>query len=137
MLASKGLITCPCPVPVSLSSNRPIFDHANVDPFPNQSQDSSVTDPFLDHLYEQAPDDRVEVSGNVRFQNCRDGSATNNPAHFVQRILWSATRPESVATVQKILLVDRVEQIDRRLLHDLIFQRRYRDRPLPSASRGM
>src|SRR6266581_5741730 len=98
----------------------------------NQSQDSSVTDPFLDHLDEQASDDGVEVAGNVRFQNCRDRPTTHDPANLVQRVLWPTARPESVGTIQEILLIDRIEQIGRRFLHDLVFQRRYRDRPLPS-----
>ena len=33
-----------------------IFDHANLDPFPYQSQDCPVTDPLLDHLCEQTFD---------------------------------------------------------------------------------
>src|SRR5881296_3024259 len=74
-----------------------VFDHTDVDPFPNQPQEGSVTDPFLDHLDEQTSDDRVEVSGNIRFQNRRDRPTTNDSASLVQRVLWSTPGAESVA----------------------------------------
>src|SRR5437773_7994720 len=64
------------------------FDHSDVNPFPNQPQDCSITDPFLEHLHEQASDDCVEVSGNIRFQNCRNRPPTKDSAHLVQRVLW-------------------------------------------------
>src|SRR2546422_2022071 len=131
MLASKGLITCPCPVPVSLISNRPSSITPTLIHFPISLRIvPSLT--LFSIISMRTSDDRVEVSRNICFQNGRDRPLTNHPANLVQRILWSATRPESVGTVQKILLIDRIKQIGCRFLHDLVFQRRYRDRPLPS-----
>src|SRR5262249_24120902 len=113
-VGEQGTDHLPLSRPRFAQQQSPIFDHSDVDPFPNQSKDSSVTDPFLDHLYEQTSDDRIEVSGNIGFENCRDRSATNDPAYLVQCLLWPTSRTESVGAVPKILLVDRLCQTNRR-----------------------
>src|SRR5687767_11403030 len=55
-IGEQGANHLPLSRPRFAEQQSPIFDHANVDPFPNQPQDSSVADPFLDHLYEQTSD---------------------------------------------------------------------------------
>src|SRR6266404_8641607 len=48
--------------------------------------------------------------------------AANHPAHFVQRVVCTSSRSETVGTVEKVLLEDRVEQRHRRPLYDLVFK---------------
>jgi hypothetical protein len=113
-------------------NNSPIvLNYSDFNQFAYQTQDASVTDRFLNHLDEQIPDNRVKVSGNIRFQNCSDRSRANHASDLNQRILCTAPRAESIGTFKKILLKDCVEQIHPRLLRDLILQRGNRYRPLP------
>src|SRR5579884_3739900 len=77
-VGEQGADHLPLSRPRCAGQQSAVFDHAYVDPLPDQSQDGSVTDSFLDHLHEQTSDDRVEVSGNIRFQNRRDRPTTKD-----------------------------------------------------------
>lgn len=77
-----------------------------------------ITNPFLNHLDEQIPDNCVEVARDVALKNCRDRSRTYHSANLIQRILCTASRAESIGALKKILLIDRVQKIDRRHLND-------------------
>jgi len=76
--------------------------------------------------------DGVEVRRDVQLQNILDRLAENDPVDLIQRLVWVASRPRPVGAGQKIRLEDLIEQSHRRLLHDLVFQGRDRDRSLLS-----
>ena len=46
------------------------------------------------HLYEQIPDNRVKVSGDVGFKNCRDRARTDVASNLIQRVLCTAPRED-------------------------------------------
>src|SRR5437870_7264828 len=113
MFASKGLITCPCPVPVSLTSNRPssitptlIHFPISLRIVPSQTLFSIISMSKLLTITSKYP----EISASRMVEIGRQQ---------IIRPTSSSALPKSVGTVQKILLVDRVEQVRGRLLHDL------------------
>src|ERR1022692_4948834 len=101
-----------------------------MDPLADQSQDAAVANPSFDHRHELLPDDAVEVGNDVELQNIFGRFPANNPANLIQCLLGSPPWAKSVGTRQKVLLINGLEQIYRRALHDLIFQSRDRDRSL-------
>src|ERR1700758_1422008 len=124
MLASKGLMTCPCPVPVSVTRRPAVFDNANVNPFPNQPEDAAVAHPSLDERHELAPHNPVEVALNVGFEDICGCAVTNRAANRVERVVRTPTRAEAVGACEEVLLVNRVEHRDRGLLDDLVLESR-------------
>jgi len=46
-------------------------------------------------------------------------SLTYDPPNLVQRVLRTAPRPESMGTLKRVLLIDRIEQLNRSLLQNL------------------
>src|SRR5262249_42081238 len=108
MLARRGLIGCPCPVPVSLTSSLP----------------SSMTPTWIHFPI------RRSTLADVDFQDPPRGSGTDHPSHFVQRLMLSPSGSKPVGVTEKILLVDSVQQVHHHLLHNLILQDRNRDRSL-------
>ena len=85
-----------------------------VQPLPNQSQQAAVPNPSLHQLHELLSDDGVEVPLDVRFEHVGDRTATDGPAHRIERVVGTASWTEPVGALQEILLVDGVEHLDRR-----------------------
>jgi hypothetical protein len=50
----------------------------------------------------------------------------------IQRVVLSPARPEPVGEADKVLLVDRIENLDHSALDDLVLQCRDPQRPLPA-----
>src|SRR5262249_29144947 len=99
-----------------------VVTDSDVDPLPYQSEDAPIAYPLPDHLHELLSHNRVEVGGNVQLKNARRRLTTQHSSDFAQRVLCTASRAEPVGAVQKVLLVDGREHLDRRLLQNLILE---------------
>src|SRR5215472_16309495 len=98
MFARRGLIGCPCSVPVSLTSSFP----------------SSMT-PTRMHFQIR----RSTLPSVTRFSIISTSMA--------QSLVLPPSGPKPVRATEKILLVDGVQQIHHHLLHELILEGRNRD----------
>src|SRR6516225_1317098 len=57
-------------------------------------------------------------------------SQIQHPSHFVQRLVLPSFGSKPIGAIEKILLVDGIEQFPHRFLHDLVLQGGNRDRSL-------
>src|SRR5215467_13373665 len=122
MLASIGLIGCPCPVPVSLmsslpSSMTPAWIHFRISRstlsslmrFSIISMSCSLT---IVSKYEVISSSRIHPVGRVQ--------SADDPPHFVQCLVCPSSGSEPVGAVEKILLVDGIQYFDHHLLHEFV-----------------
>jgi hypothetical protein len=100
-----------------------IIDYSPVEPFSDQSQDSRVGNPFLDHFHQEFFVEVIEKALDVDVEH---------PAHFlpsdadikrVERSMLAAFRAEPVGEAPKIFLVNLIEDRNYRALDNLILQR--------------
>src|SRR3984885_12220578 len=77
---------------------------------------------LLYHLHELLPHDRIEVGLYIQLQNPARGPGTSPPSHFVQCLLLPSSGSEPVRAIEKILLIDGVQQANHDFLQDLILQ---------------
>ena len=97
-----------------------LLDHPRVEPLSDQSQDSRVGNPLLDHFHQAFFLDVVEKALQVHVQH---------PVHFlplqahiqrIQRHMRVSSRTEPVGKVSKVFLVDLIEDRDHSLLNDFV-----------------
>src|SRR4051812_41213722 len=74
----------------------------------------------------------IEECLDIRVEDPVDPAFLDPDRQRVQRIVLAASGPEPVAEPQELLLVDRGEEVDPRLLDDLVLQRGDAERPLPA-----
>jgi len=112
----------------------PLLQHAGLEPFADQTHDAQISDAMLDELHEPSVVNRVEEPSNVRI---------DNPVHFlrqhpdvkrIQALVLAAPRPVAVREPEKLRFVDRIENHDTCVLHDLVLKHRHPERPLFSIS---
>src|SRR5215469_353326 len=130
MLAKSGLIVCPCPVPVSLTRSRPcsitptlIHFRISCSTLASLIRFSTSSNELLSHY-------RVEIGGNINFQDPSRGSGACHSPHFVQRLMGSPSGSKPVGALEKILLINGIQHLRHRRLQDLILQRGNRNRSL-------
>src|SRR6202521_5888351 len=70
-IRQQGADDLPLPGPGLRHQEPTIFDNANVNPFPNQPEDTAVPNPSLDERQELVTHNRVEVTLNVCLQDIR------------------------------------------------------------------
>jgi hypothetical protein len=85
---------------------------------------------MLDEFYQPCVVDRLKEATNVRIEHPVDRARFDSHRHRVQCIMRAAARSKSVGKTPKVPLVDGVQDLHRRPLDDLIFQRRDADGPL-------
>jgi hypothetical protein len=107
-----------------------VVDGSYLDPFLDQSKHAAVVQASFDHLYQCRSTYGIEVGADVNLQDPSHGSGTEYPAHFVQCLVLPTPGPKPIRAVEKILLVNGVQEIDRHFLHELILEGGNRDRPL-------
>src|SRR5216683_767047 len=143
MLARSGEITAPCGVPTS----------------PGRTSPSSIT-PAFSHLRIRRTTRRSPMRCSTKRIRCSWSTVSKKPAMSASRMKFTAVRSSATARAssascwlrparkpwfdrltmraeaEEDLLVDGVQQFDRRPLDDLILQRRDAERPLPPVRLG-
>src|SRR5208282_2278697 len=114
----------------------PVFHHPDLQPFADQADDPPVADAMFHEANEVLVVHRVEEAGDVGIQDPIHRRALDRHRPCIQRIVLTATRPETVAEAEEIFLVDGIQHFDRRPLDDLVLQRRDAERPLPPVRLG-
>ena len=103
----------PLPGPRLAHQQPSVVNDSDVDPLPYQSEDACVVYPPLNHLHEMFSHDGIEVGGDVQLEDDRGLFATDDASNFVQCPVRTASGPEPVGAVTKVLLVDGREQFAR------------------------
>ena len=130
-MANSGEALPPWGVPSSHSYSFPILQHAGVEPFLDQSHDAPVCYPMLDEFHQPFVRNRIEKAANVNIEHPVHFSRKQSRVERVQRLMLASPGSEPVGEPEEIRFVDSVQHLDRCTLDDLIFQRRYSERPLP------
>jgi hypothetical protein len=98
--------------------NLPRLQHAGLEPLVDQPSDHTITDSLGEAFPKLCSRDAVEVLAHVDFHHPVAPLLHHPFAQDLQRLMRIATRPISEGAVQKVLLVDRLEQHrDRTLRH--------------------
>jgi hypothetical protein len=113
-----------------------LFHHAGSQPFLDETHNARITNPMLDKLHEPSVVESIEELTDVGI---------DDPVHFlrqqpdierIQAVMLATSRPVSVRETEKLRFVDGVENQDRRILDDLLFQHRHSQCPLLSIGFG-
>src|SRR6266403_721003 len=102
-----------------------------LEPFLDQADYSLVSDPMFHKPHQPIMLEFVEKGSNVEIQNPVHFLPHNSHPQRVQRILLSASWPESVAETQKVLFPNLAENLPYRVLDDFILQCRDPQWPFP------
>jgi hypothetical protein len=78
-----------------------LFHDARLEPFLNQADYASVSDPMFYKLDQPTMLDFVEKGSDIKIQNPAHFSAHDPHPQRVQRIMLSAPRPESVTEASR------------------------------------
>jgi hypothetical protein len=97
-----------------------VFDHTRFEPFADQSNDPLIGNPVFEKPEHPPVIDFIEERANVGIYNPVHLSALDSCRERIQRIVLSASRPESVRKSEKIRFIDRAQYRDDGLLHNLI-----------------
>src|ERR1700741_2645255 len=114
----------------------PILQHARIEPFLDQSHNAPICNPVLDELDQPFVGKPIEKTFNVKIEHPVHFSRQQSRVERVQRLMLTSPWSEPVREAEKIRFINGVQHLDRRTLDDLIFQRRYSERPLPPIGLG-
>src|SRR3984885_3334878 len=109
----------------------PILQHAGVEPFLDQSHDAPICYPVLDEFHQPFVRNRIEKAAYINIEHPVHFSRKQSRVERIQRLMLASPWPEPIRKAQEVGLVDSVHHLDRCALDDLVFQRRYSERPLP------
>src|SRR5882762_4280841 len=109
----------------------PILQHAGVEPFLDQSHDAPICYPVLDDFHQPFVGKPIEKVANIQIEHPVHFSRQQSPVERVQRWMLASPGSEPVREPEEVRFVDSVQHLDRCTLDDLVFQRRYSERPLP------
>src|SRR6266581_450889 len=109
----------------------PFLQHASIEPFLDQPHDAPICYPMLNELDQPFVGNPVEKAANVKVEHPVHLPRQHSRVERVQRLMLVSPRSEPVRKAEKIRFVDGVQHLDRGTLDDLVFQRRYSERPLP------
>jgi hypothetical protein len=107
-----------------------LFPHAGPQPFPKETQHSSLIDPLAPHLAQACSVDAVEVSTDICLHAPAHTLRHAPLAELVQCRMRAATLSNARRAVVEVLLVDRVYQQRDRALDKLVLERRLAERAL-------
>ncbi len=118
--------------PLLGSDVAPLIQHAHLEPFLDQADDSAIPNPVFYEADQPIVADRVEKRSNVGIENPADIASFDPVCERVQRIVLAASGSEPIAEAQELRLIDRRQDHDHRRLDDLILQGCDAERPLPA-----
>src|SRR5579885_360664 len=114
----------------------PVLQHAGVQPLLDEPHDAPVRDPMLDEPDQPFVGDPIEKALDVQVEHPVHLLRQQSRVERIQRPMRAAPRSEPVGEAEKVGFVDGVQHLDRRTLDNLVFQRRYAERPLPPIGLG-
>ena len=109
-----------------------VLHHTRPQPSANEAQHAPVANPVLDEPHHPVMADVVEEPLDVSVQYPVHRPVPNPDRKRVQCIVLSPSRSEPVGEANKVLLVDRIENLHHSALDNLVFQRCDPQRPLPT-----
>jgi site-specific DNA recombinase len=110
----------------------PFFRYPGLQPFLDQPEHPPIRHPQLHQLHQLFMADVVEEAPNVGVEYPVHFLRHNPHRQRVQRVMRSTPRAETIREPEKVLLVNPIENRRHSLLHDLVFQRRDPQWPLPA-----
>ena len=110
--------------------------HSYAQTLPDQPPQRPVGYPNPEHLLKLGAIQTVEEGLDVRLQNPAHLALVHRAVQRTNRIVGTASGPESIRALLKVLLVHRLQHLAHRLLDHLVLHRRYPYRARPSASLG-
>src|SRR5213594_3858357 len=127
MLASSGLMLPPCTVPTSLcsilpSSSTPACSHFLISRTTRASA-TRCSRNWTSQSCSMVSKNLLMSASRIQFT-----FVVPIPTASVQRVMRAAAGPEAVTEPDEVLLVDRVEHLDRGALDELVLQRRHAQR---------
>src|SRR6266571_2591695 len=114
----------------------PVLQHAGVQPFLDEPHHAPVRYPVLEELHQPFVVDGVEEATNVQVEHPVHLLRQQPRVERVQCVVLAAAWPKPVREAEKVGFVDGIQHLDRRALDQLVFQRRYSERPLPPVGFG-
>src|SRR5450755_4534620 len=118
------------------SGSFPILQHASIQPFLDEPYDAPVRDPMLDEFHKPFVGKTIEKAFDVQIEHPVHLFRQQSRIERMQRLMLASPWSKPVRKPEKVRFVDSVHHLDRRALHDLVFQPRYSERPLPPISLG-
>jgi len=109
-----------------------VFQHACVQPFADETQDSLVRNAVLEKFEQPSPVEGIEEATDVCVEHPVHLSRQQGRIERIQCPMGAALRTEAVREPQEVHLVDRMEHLDGGPLDDLVLQGRNAQGPLPS-----
>jgi len=106
--------------------------HPGVQPFLNQPEDAAVRDAMLQELDHPAFVDSIEKGPDISVHNVVHFLPQERIRQRIQRLMLATPRAKPIREAQKVLLIDRIEDGDHAMLDNLVLQRGYPQRTLPS-----
>ena len=100
-----------------------LFQHARLEPFLDQAHDAPVGYAVLDKPHQPSVIESVVKLPNVGIEHPVHPPRSDPDRQCVQRLVWTTSRSESIRKSQEVLLIDRVQHLDRGPLDDFVFQR--------------
>jgi hypothetical protein len=110
---------------------RPLFEHPP-EPFLDQADDASITDPVLREANQPFLADRIEEAPNVGVDDPAHLRAADPDHQRIQRIVLAAPGSEPVREPQEIFLINLAQYGGGCSLDDLVLERRHGERALPA-----
>src|SRR5262249_29533178 len=115
----------PSPRPVRSTRRR---RNPHVQTLADEPLQRPIDDPFLDHLHQHLAIDAVEEGLDVNFQDPAHLPSKQHPVHGPQRVVRAAAPTKAIRAIMENRLVNRLEQLAQRFLHNLVLGRRDADR---------
>src|SRR5262249_54690886 len=109
----------------------PILQHAGVQPLLDQPHDAPICNPVLNEFHKPFVRKSIEKPANIQIEHPVHLSRQQSRVERIQRLMLASPWAEPVREAEKIRFVDGVQDLDRRTLDDLVFQRRHSERSLP------
>src|SRR6516225_448942 len=108
-----------------------LFQDARLEPFLDQADHASISDPMFHKLDQPTMLEPVEKGSDIKIQNPVHLLAHDPHPQRIQGIVLAAPGPESVTEAQKVLFPDLVEDRPDRVLDDFVLQCRDTQGALP------
>src|SRR6516225_1888770 len=108
-----------------------LFQDARLQPFLDQADHASISDPMFHKLDQPTMLEPVEKGSDIKIQNPVHLLAHDPHPQRIQGIVLAAPGPESVTEAQKVLFPDLVEDRPDRVLDDFVLQCRDTQGALP------
>src|SRR6516225_10242517 len=112
------------------------LEHSRFEPLVDQPSHYPIRDSSRQKLSELGSIDAGKVLSHINIQHPSASPLHDRATHGLQRLVRTAARPEAKRAVQKLLLVDGLQQHEDGALRHLVLEARYAKRPLPAIALG-